>query len=125
MRRRSRKEGAAYTISGECERLFCENMRSIFLGEEGIRFDGSIGMGANAYSPPDDRLDVQEYFAKPVQALDAWIEFWDYKGNASFRGFVGGDGDNKSLFAFFDSAVVGRDLKQGYVFFLTCAKQMG
>jgi hypothetical protein len=50
---------------------------------------------------------------KRPQIIDAWIEVWDYVGGCSFRGFVGGNGDQKSLFAFFDSAVVGRDLKQG------------
>jgi hypothetical protein len=91
-------------------------MKSVFvLGEEGTADNGSIGHGANAYSPPDERLNsYNNYFAtKRSQTIDAWIEVWDYAGGCSFRGFVGGNGDKKSLFAFFDSAVVGRDLKQG------------
>lgn len=47
--------------------------------------------------------------------MDAWLEVWDYSSGCSFRVFVGGNGENKSLFAFFDSTVVGSDLKQGYV----------
>ncbi|KAL5321906.1 hypothetical protein ACEPPN_009870 [Leptodophora sp. 'Broadleaf-Isolate-01'] len=117
-RRKSRKEGAAYLIREECERLFCETMKVVFLGDAGkATNNGSIVMGANAHSPPDDSVNVyNDYFVKqPSQALDAWVEIWDYSGGCSFRGFVGGDGDKKSLFAFFDSAVVGRDLKQGQV----------
>jgi hypothetical protein len=91
-------------------------MKTIFLGEEGnVGINGSIVMGANAYSPPDNRVNTHDsYFTgKKTQPVDAWIEIWDYAGGSSFRGFVGGDGEKKSLFAFFDSAVVGRDLKQG------------
>jgi hypothetical protein len=92
-------------------------MKTIFLGEEGnVGNSGSIVMGANAYSPPDDSEDTHDsyFIGKKTQPIDAWIEVWDYVGGTSFRGFVGGEGEKKSLFAFFDSAVVGRDLKQGY-----------
>ncbi|CZT41324.1 related to ornithine decarboxylase antizyme [Rhynchosporium secalis] len=115
-RRKSRKEGAAFLIREECERLFCETMKVVFLGDAGkTTNNGSIAIGANAHSPPDESVNVyNDYFVKrPSQALDAWVEIWDYAGGCSFRAFVGGDGDKKSLFAFFDSAVVGRDLKQG------------
>lgn len=80
---------------------------------------GSIGMGANGHSPPEEGMDVSKsYFGHGTSrhSIDAWLEIWDYRGGCSFRGFVGGNGETKSLFAFFDSAVVGRDLKQGYVF---------
>lgn len=43
------------------------------------------------------------------------MEFWDYAGGASFRAFVAEKGGEKSLFAFFDSGLVGQDLKQAYV----------
>ena len=114
--KRSRKEGAAYTIREECERLFCETLTTVF-GDEKRSFKGSYVMGANAHSPPDESVGAynNSYFAngKGGQAIDAWIEVWDYSSGCSFRAFVGGDGENKSLFAFFDSAVVGSDLKQG------------
>jgi len=114
-KRISRKEGAAYTIRGECERLFCENMKSIFLGEEGrMDSNGSIVMGTNAYSPPDDSVDAFSYFSNN-QTIDAWLEIWDYTSGCSFRAFVGGNDDKKSLFVFFDASVIGRDLKQGSV----------
>ncbi|EHK98494.1 hypothetical protein M7I_5700 [Glarea lozoyensis 74030] len=56
------------------------------------------------------------------QEIDAWIEIWDYAGGCSFRGFVGGNGENKSLFAFFDSSVIGRDLKQGLMALIEMAE---
>ena len=87
----------------------------MFLGEEGRAANGSIVMGANAHSPPDESVDVHTkgYFGSQGQAMDAWLEVWDYSSGCSFRVFVGGNGENKSLFAFFDAAVVGSDLKQG------------
>lgn len=47
--------------------------------------------------------------------VSEWIEIWDYVGDLRFRGFAAGHGDQRSLFAFFDDAVIGKDLKQGYV----------
>lgn len=91
-------------------------MKTVFLGDEGRVFNGSNVMGANAHSPPDGSVNVyNNYFGnvKNGQVIDAWLEIWDYSGGCSFRGFVGGNGDQKSLFAFFDSAVIERDLKQG------------
>jgi len=54
--------------------------------------------------------------------MDAWIEVWDYSSGCSFRVFVGGNGENKSLFAFFGSAVVGSDLKQGLMALIELAE---
>jgi len=92
-------------------------MKTVFLGEEGQRgSNGSIVMGASAYSTPDDSPNAYNSYFQQGQndpPIDAWLEVWDYAGGCSFRGFVGGKGEDKSLFAFFDSAVVGRDLKQG------------
>ena len=91
-------------------------MKTVFLGDEGRVFKGSNAMGANAHSPPDDSVDVHNDYSGRIQkgqAVDAFLEIWDYSSNCSFRGFVGGNGDQKSLFAFFDSSVIERDLKQG------------
>jgi len=65
----------------------------------------SIGMGT----------DDKNYYENVIdgQGVDAWMEIWDYTSGCSFRAFVGGKGDQKSLFAFFDSSIIGRDLKQG------------
>ena len=92
-------------------------MRAVFLGEEGNTGAGSIVTGTNRRSSSDKGMSVsKDYFGygKSRHSIDAWLEIWDYRGGCSFRGFVGGNGDTKSLFAFFDSAVIGRDLKQGY-----------
>jgi hypothetical protein len=93
-------------------------MKAVFLGEEGkTATSGSIVMGTDAHSPPDESVGAYKtsYFTngKQGQVMDAWFEVWDYSSGCSFRGFVGGNGENKSLFAFFDSAVIGSDLKQG------------
>jgi len=111
-----KSKGAAYTIREECERLFCETLKTVFLGDEGrqISEDPTV-MGANAHSPPEEVGVHKDYFSKVKsgQFVDAWLEVWDYSGACSFRGFVGGNGDQKSLFVFFDSSVIERDLKQG------------
>jgi hypothetical protein len=123
----SRRGGASYSIREECERLFCETMKDVFLGEEGSSSsNGSIVMDTimntdTRSTPPMETWDSygtsqqQSRMASKVQGqeIDAWIEIWDYAGGCNFRGFVGGNGENKSLFAFFDSSVIGRDLKQG------------
>ncbi|KAK6607585.1 ornithine decarboxylase antizyme [Botrytis cinerea] len=81
----SRKEGAAYAIREECERLFCENMKTIFLGEEESASSDSNVMGADTYSSLDDDVDTHDnYFGnvKSGHAIDAWVEIWDYTGDA-------------------------------------------
>ena len=45
--------------------------------------------------------------------VDMWIEVWDYAGGARFRGFVAGEGEDRTMFVFFDDGVVGSDLKPG------------
>ncbi|KAF7889547.1 uncharacterized protein EAF02_001962 [Botrytis sinoallii] len=123
----SRKEGAAYAIREECERLFCENMKTIFLGEEESASSDSNVMGADTYSSLDDDVDTHDnYFGvvKSGHAIDAWVEIWDYTGGCSFRGFVGGNGDEKTLFAFFDNSVIGRDLKQGLMALIELADEV-
>jgi hypothetical protein len=53
----------------------------------------------------------------------AWMEIWDFVGGASFRAFVADNGDEKSLFTFFDAGVVGsRDLKQALVALIELAE---
>jgi hypothetical protein len=48
-------------------------------------------------------------------AITDWIEMWDYVGGIRFRGFVAEKEDEKAMFVFFDEAVIGGDLKAGYV----------
>jgi hypothetical protein len=101
-KRKVRREGAAYTIREECERLFCETMKTVFLGEGGAINSGSIGMDMNHHSNH-----------QIPNRVSSWLEIWDYSGGCSFRGFVADMGTEKCLFAFFKSDVVGRDLKPG------------
>ncbi|KAI1773529.1 ornithine decarboxylase antizyme-domain-containing protein [Hypoxylon cercidicola] len=121
---RSRRGGATFQIRGECERFFCETMKSVFQGEWNMAGNGSYLTGVNyALTPPDDDYpsppsslsDVDMSEIKPAVHVNGWMEFWDYAGGASFRAFVAEDGDERSLFAFFDNGLVGRDLKQALI----------
>ncbi|XXH03705.1 hypothetical protein Hte_010111 [Hypoxylon texense] len=131
---RSRRGGATLQIRGECERFFCETMKSVFQGEWDTAGNGSYltGVHNNNYaltlpddgypSPPssftsssDGDSMMIDTAAKPGVHVNGWMEFWDYAGGASFRAFVAEDGDEKSLFAFFDSGLVGRDLKPALI----------
>jgi hypothetical protein len=103
-------------------------MNGVFLGEEGkATSKGSVVMGTNTHSPPDESVDAyNSCFAnrKTGHTIDAWLEVWDYSSGSSFRGFVGGNGDKKSLFTFFGSSVIGGDLKQGWVHLLLIGSQV-
>ncbi|EXM01648.1 hypothetical protein FOIG_07187 [Fusarium odoratissimum NRRL 54006] len=117
-RRLGRRGGAALSIREECERFFCESMKTTFHGERNSSMNGSGLSGAFLPTPPsDDRLP--EHFKPvsddklPAYNITAWLEVWDYAGGASFRAFVADDGEEKSLFVFFDiEGVLGRDLKK-------------
>ncbi|KAI9167743.1 ornithine decarboxylase antizyme [Paramyrothecium foliicola] len=117
-RRLGRRGGAARSIREDCERFFCESMKAVFLGERNPPKHGS-GLSA-AYMqtpPPDDQFLAQPRRGSEVKPhgfdIDAWLEVWDYAGGASFRAFVANDGEEKSLFVFFDiEGVLGRDLKR-------------
>lgn len=82
-------------------------------------------------SPADEQLTPPDDFPIRSEALmaastggrsgvigrgdvSAWLEIWDYAGGTSFRAFVSED-PGKSLFAFFDAGILGRDVKQAYV----------
>jgi hypothetical protein len=98
-------------------------MKAVFLGERNPPMHGS-GLSA-AYQmqtpPPDDQFlahsqgrgaDVKTPGTRGFE-IDAWLEVWDYAGGASFRAFVANDGEEKTLFVFFDvEGVLGRDLKR-------------
>ena len=136
---RSDKGGAAvYTITEECERLFCETLKAVFSGEGITSTQDSLVMGArNDTFHDDDKGDEKEvespshvvmnglgtppsetrlhnrYDASSVIAQ--WLEIWDYTGGTRFRGFTveGPAQSEKTMFVFFDEVVVGKDLKQG------------
>jgi hypothetical protein len=106
------------------ERLFCETLRSVFLGEGSQHCEDSLVMGMHNESN-DYGFDVEGY---PVRLMDSpepenfnaqhgvvsdWIEMWDYVGGIRFRGFVAEKEDEKAMFVFFDQSVVVGDLKAG------------
>lgn len=89
-------------------------MTNVFSGERDASTMTPSGMGANAYSPPDESVNAYNFSSDPNGSqVNSWLEVWDYAGGCSFRGFISGTGTETCLFAFFDSEVVGRDLKQG------------
>lgn len=123
---RTRRGGAAYTITGECERLFCEILRAVFLGEGNLACQNSLvmDMHKNGIDINDYGIEVQHgYLGLPSPVADGlvgenglvseWIEMWDYVGGVRFRGFVVEKDDEKAMFVFFDQGVVGNDLKPG------------
>lgn len=109
-------------------------MKDVFLGEEETSSsNSSIGMGAgiNRVHSSEKLSSYSQnyqnsYFgnAGHGQSVDAWLEVWDYAGGCSFRGFVGGKGEDKALFAFFNSAIIGRDLKQGLMALIELAEEV-
>lgn len=64
-------------------------------------------------------------FKSMTNLVSEWIEIWDYVGGLRFRGFLAGHGDQRSLFAFFDDAVMGKDLKPGYASHASSALEVG
>ncbi|KAI9787535.1 MAG: hypothetical protein M1839_000065 [Geoglossum umbratile] len=120
--KRQPRGGATHTITEECERLFCESMKIVFLGERGSTDSGALVTGAHicnngrasttAGSPSGE---ANSGLSKKTGSVRKWLEVWDYVGGARFRGFVSGEDEARSLFIFFDEGVIGRDLKHGYV----------
>ncbi|KGQ08636.1 hypothetical protein BBAD15_g6034 [Beauveria bassiana D1-5] len=137
-RRRDRRGGAAHVIREECERFFCETMKTAFRGERNLSMHGSGLTGAHYLQtpPPENQLRTRADSSTSSDSfswqsghrpstngggfeVDAWMEVWDYVGGASFRAFLassgGGNDDDgdKTLFVFFDlQGVMGRDLKK-------------
>ncbi|ORY64932.1 ornithine decarboxylase antizyme [Pseudomassariella vexata] len=118
---RGRRGGATLQIREECERFFCETMKTVFQVEGNMASNGSGLAGVYIpMTPPDDYPTPPSSFKSDSQLKSAvdvigWMEFWDYVGGASFRAFITEDGDDKTLFAFFDIGLVGRDLKQALI----------
>ncbi len=126
-----------YAITEECERLFCDTLRVIFLGEGDVAGresgQGSVVMGANCNNNNDvgaKSLAVQSPGAgdgggMPSAAVNDWLELWDYVGGTHLRGFVAEHADEKSLFVFFEPDVIRHNLKPAYVFHLTILLVLG
>ena len=133
LKARKRSGGAAYTITEECERLFCETLKAVFLGEGNARSD-SLEMGMRSSTttatrrksfgrahvhglptPSPSPADGQLAFDLTQGFVKEWVEIWDYAGGLRFRAFVAERMGSRTLFVFFDQEVIGKDLKQGYV----------
>jgi len=112
-------------------------MKTAFRGERNPSTHGSGLSGASTTStnyylptpPPDNQFPASFRRGSDAQPsassahhhsggcagfeADAWMEVWDYAGGASFRAFVASNGEEKSLFVFFDiEGTLGRDLKK-------------
>ena len=135
-RRDLRRGGAAYTITEESERLFCETLRAVFLGEGNLACQDSLVTGVQndqrlLHGHSDYGCDVRsragyedrirglpfpevDGFVERRGLVTQWVEIWDYVGGARFRGFVAEKEDGeRAMFVFFDDGVVGSDLKPG------------
>ncbi|MCJ1249229.1 hypothetical protein MMC30_006452 [Trapelia coarctata] len=100
-----RTGGAADIITEECERLFCDKLRDIFLVER------KVPVQASRVVTPYKSTSINKH--QVSMNMSEWLEVWDYTTGLNFRGFVGGQGKGKSLFVFFGEEVVGQDLKPG------------
>ncbi|KAK8045103.1 hypothetical protein PG993_005127 [Apiospora rasikravindrae] len=99
-------------------------MKTVFQVEGNMAGNGSVLTGVQTPpTPPDDYFNppssypssVGSHMMKGAAGLCGWMEFWDYVGGASFRAFIADDGEERALFAFFDSGLIGRDLKQALI----------
>ncbi|KAH0294043.1 hypothetical protein KCU62_g776, partial [Aureobasidium sp. EXF-3399] len=125
--------GAAYTITEECERLFCETLDTVFLGEGNTVAQDSLVMGMrnninktsidrSAPLPsPSPSADSAIDMAVPNSAVREWVEIWEYAAGLRFRGFVSDKNGLSTLFVFFDKSVIGPDLKNGLMCLLELA----
>jgi hypothetical protein len=117
-----RGEGTTYTITEECERLFCDALRAVFLGEGKMAPNGSLVLGTKLQGRSGAAAAAAAVApaaaAKGRVAVDNWFEIWDYAGGSSFRGFVatrdgGGGNREKTMFVFFERDAIVQDLKPG------------
>ncbi|KAF2722358.1 hypothetical protein K431DRAFT_311841 [Polychaeton citri CBS 116435] len=158
---RSRTGDAAHHITEECERLFCETLKAVFLVEKNTDLENSLVMDAHiedsnigssssdsssdssisgfALQPPPATATRTPYgLATPSSSPDTmplkprgsrrstafvheYVEMWDYIGGGHFRGFVGEQDGERSMFIFFDKEVIGKDQKPGLMALLELA----
>ncbi|KAF2772501.1 hypothetical protein EJ03DRAFT_266321, partial [Teratosphaeria nubilosa] len=122
---------AAHHVTGECERLFCETLKAVFLVEKGTGLETSLVMVVQipqntimerALPTPSPSPDGRNYPKVGKRAVvREYMEMWDYTGGARFRGFVAEKDDERALFVFFDKEVIGKDLKPGLMALLELA----
>ncbi|RAH45978.1 ornithine decarboxylase antizyme [Aspergillus brunneoviolaceus CBS 621.78] len=102
------KGEATHAIPEECERLFCEHLSVIFLGERRFTEQEPPGMGAYQSQP-----EIVEGMHTPIQH---WLEVLDYTNDVTYRGFVTITSDGQpTIFVFFSDQTLGHGLKTGLV----------
>jgi hypothetical protein len=107
--KRSRNTGeAAQTIAEECERLFCDTLFTMFLGERHGGPRRSLAMGAHYQSGRPESI-------KHGRKVLEWIEVWEYANDTIYRGFISEDSRGKVMFVFFENNDLEWDLKPGFV----------
>ncbi|MCJ1255683.1 hypothetical protein MMC24_003500 [Lignoscripta atroalba] len=111
-----RKGGAAYTITGECERLFCKILRATFLGERKAVKQDLLVLDAPKSIHANNTVG---------HSVINWLEVWDYTGGIQFRGFITRNGSENGLFVFLSQEAVGRDLKPGLMALIELASCPG
>lgn len=100
------KGEAIHTIPEECERLFCDKLSTIFLGERIRARQESLGM--------DVFQDTQQnQLGSQYDRIKRWIEVWDYTADTIYRGFVADMEGEKTLFVFLEDKALGNGLKSG------------
>ncbi|EPS31268.1 hypothetical protein PDE_06223 [Penicillium oxalicum 114-2] len=109
------KGEAAHTIPEECERLFCDTLSTTFLGERIDVGQESLGMGTFQQTQPGQQYRPAFHRRQSHGSIEKWIEVWDYSGDAIYRGFVTGDGDERTLFVFLEDGTIGQGLKSGLI----------
>lgn len=112
-------------LAGVYNHNFNSNQRTMDVGRQGSAGVPSTIAPNGQLTPPDDfpisdatMMGSHRGYGVAVHGgIRGWMEIWDYAGGSSFRAFVAEDvsRETRSLFVFFDSHSISRDLKQAYV----------
>lgn len=116
----------------ECERLFCETLKTTFLVEKNFGLEDSLMMdlrntpvGSKPIPQPPQTTIIEHGHPTPSASPDGrnypedrglitdYVEVWDYVAGARFRGFVAEKVDTRTMCIFFDRDIVGMNLKPG------------
>ncbi|KAK2740266.1 hypothetical protein FQN55_008992, partial [Onygenales sp. PD_40] len=108
---------AVQTITEECERLFCDILWAVFLGERHTALQQSLVIGAIPKN-----INLCETTCGRIRN---WIEVWDYSADTIYRGFVAADGARRILFVFFENHVASQGLKSGLMALFELASVSG
>ncbi|KAL4801397.1 ornithine decarboxylase antizyme-domain-containing protein [Aspergillus unguis] len=101
------KGEATHTIPGECERLFCDKLAAIFLGERRLSRQESLGVDASRTQPSAAGYDTRR--------IRTWVEVLDYTSDSIYRGFVTDTSGERTLFVFLAETAVEHGLKSGLI----------